>query len=274
MSYSPQLQLYRERPIPDQGAVRRERSGSRAWVINHGATEMGESLVLVNLRGKPWYSIDHNPPYHEKIPGAVGELYARHGVVHKLHTIQALLASSHLEIYLYDAWRTQATQSYCRDVWFTRYVQQEHPDWSPEQVAHEVGMYWAKGPSSEEGIDRDSPPPHATGAAIDLTLAYVGGDPLWMGSLFDDVSPAAHADYLEYTIPTERSFTYQEALRNRRMLYWLFRDAGFEINPNEWWHVSWGDQFWAKIQSWREGKEIAAVYSATTPPHFASRTTQ
>jgi D-alanyl-D-alanine dipeptidase len=261
-------------PIPDLGKVREQRTGARLWALDREAPQSGELLVDVDLRGVPHYAHAHNPPYYEIIPGSVSRLYVRTSIKETLHRINDELRSAGLELYIYDAWRTQATQSYCRDVWFYDYLKRAEPLWSDEQIRDEIGKYWAAGPRTEVELDPSSPPPHATGGVVDLTIAFVGGEPLWMGTIFDDVSVAAHTDYLEQHLPIERSFTYEEGLRNRRLLYWTMTHAGFEVNPNEWWHFSWGDQFWAKIQSWRHGTKVAAHYSAATPADWNSRLSQ
>ena len=44
------------------------------------------------------------------------------------------------------------------------------------------------------------------------------------------------------------------AQRHRRVFYWVMcgalnsDDFGFEVNPNEWWHWSYGDQLWAQMR--------------------------
>jgi hypothetical protein len=107
----------------------------------------------------------------------------------------------------------------------------------------------------------DAPSPHATGAAVDLTIRWEGGDPLWMGSLFDDASPLAHTARFDTETGAEAfSFSNEEARANRRLLYWLMVDAGFASNPSEWWHFSFGDQMWAKLRN-----EPEALYAGAEP---------
>jgi zinc D-Ala-D-Ala dipeptidase len=67
-----------------------------------------------------------------------------------------------------------------------------------------------------------------------------------VGSIFDDVSVLAHTDHFEQYENSQR-YSDDEALHNRRILYWTMTEVGFANNPNEWWHFSWGDQMWAKI---------------------------
>ena len=67
------------------------------------------------------------------------------------------------------------------------------PSLSGAALIEEVERYWA----APSGMQH-SPAPHATGAATDLTLRWKDGEQLWMGSLFDDVTPLAHRDRFEH----------------------------------------------------------------------------
>jgi D-alanyl-D-alanine dipeptidase len=121
-----------------------------------------------------------------------------------------------------------------------RELQRRDPALTGAHLTEEVERYWAA-PSTDE----NSPAPHATGAAVDLTLRWKDGETLWMGSLFDDVTPLAGRDRFEALAPDNFSFSDQEARANRRLLHWLMTEEGFAGHPEEWWHFSWGDQMWA-----------------------------
>jgi D-alanyl-D-alanine dipeptidase len=121
-------------------------------------------------------------------------------------------------------------------------LQRRRPDLSGAALTAEVERYWA--PPS---VDENAPAPHATGGAVDLTLRRKGGDPLWMGSLFDDVTALANRDRFEQLSAENFSFSDQEAQANRRLLHWLMTEEGFAGHPDEWWHFSWGDQMWAAL---------------------------
>jgi D-alanyl-D-alanine dipeptidase len=133
-----------------------------------------------------------------------------------------------------------------------RRVREKHPDFSDQETLAEVEKYWAAPTTSQ-----DSPAPHSTGGAVDLTICKMrNAEPLYMGSIFDDATELAHTDYFETAgrkpkaIEAKESlenFSDAEAKQNRRLLYWLMLEAGFTNNPNEWWHFSWGDQMWAKL---------------------------
>jgi D-alanyl-D-alanine dipeptidase len=85
------------------------------------------------------------------------------------------------------------------------------------------------------------PPPHSTGAAIDVTLQDQNGREVNMGSDIDEVSPRSFPDYFRLgDSPEARKFH-----ANRELLYAVMSSSGFQRHPNEWWHFSLGDQMWA-----------------------------
>jgi D-alanyl-D-alanine dipeptidase len=143
------------------------------------------------------------------------------------------------------------------DLWVPNKLKSEHPDWTDEHILEETEKYWAKGAPSSKEVNPNSPPPHSTGAACDLTIQKTSGEHLFMGSIFDDVSQISNTDFFELE-SQKRTLTFSEieALQNRRLLYHLMSEAGFANNPTEWWHYSWGDQMWAKITN-----KTSAYYS-------------
>jgi D-alanyl-D-alanine dipeptidase len=144
---------------------------------------------------------------------------------------------------LFDTWRPQAVQRFFHDEWVPRELRKHRPDLSEDEIAVETGRYWAA-PTK----DASAPSPHSTGGAVDLSIRWVGGDFLWMGSLFDDASAISHAAHFEGAADGSAfSFSADEARANRRLLHWLMVAEGFAANPNEWWHFSYGDQMWAQL---------------------------
>ena len=234
------LSTYRDKPIPTPTSAR----GYRALAIVFDGAANSEPLVRASdhgIAGRNYYASPRNPPYYAAIPGALDDIIVREGVAKKLACINSKLAEADLELFLFDGWRPQAVQTYFHDVWLPGEIKRRKPGISDEELIAEVETYW-----SAPTIDASGPSPHATGAAIDLTLRWRDGDQLWMGSLFDDASPLAHTPRFE-THVAEFSFSDDEARANRRLLYWLMVEAGFASNPTEWWHFSYGDQMWAKI---------------------------
>ena len=179
----------------------------------------------------------------------------RSGVVDRLLQAQQALQLEHpdLRLAIFDGWRPLAVQRFmvrhalvaeCRRLGVD-------PDAdSPERalVAAEVGRFWAP-PSG----DPATPPPHSTGAAVDLTLADGSGAPLPMGGAIDAIGPISEP---AFHAAAARLDPGGEAARWHRHRHWLaeaMAAGGFVQHPNEWWHFSWGDQLWA----WRSGASQA-----------------
>ncbi|HEX2760700.1 MAG TPA: M15 family metallopeptidase [Rhizomicrobium sp.] len=240
------LEELRVRPIGDQAGARAARKGFRQRIaIARDNQLFGEAVVearAAGLTGENFYASDRNPPYWHRVEGATDKLWLRASVAAKLARINARIAGSGLELFLFDAWRPRAVQAYFHDVWMPAELHRRGSTLSGAGLTEEVERYWAA-PTD----DPASPAPHATAAAVDLTLRWKDGETLWMGSLFDDVTALAHRDRFESLSPENFSFSDQEAQANRRLLHWLMVDEGFAGHPDEWWHFSWGDQMWAAL---------------------------
>lgn len=183
----------------------------------------------------------------------------RRGVIKRL-----LQAQSHLldqgtgyRLAIFDAWRPIAVQRYMVD--HTIGVECNARGLNPQQdlpevrsVIEEVGRFWA--PPS---LDPSSPPPHSTGAAVDLTLLDHSGQLVDMGSAIDAIGAVSEPNhYLEVANGTGNGEERDQALQwhhRRSLLAEAMVAAGFAQHPNEWWHFSYGDQLWA----WRTGQPQA-----------------
>jgi D-alanyl-D-alanine dipeptidase len=246
MSVFGALEELRNRPISEQAGLRAARKGFRSRIsITRDNALFGESVVEAReagLKGENFYASDRNPPYWGRIEGATEKLWLRRSVAEKLARVNVRAASAGLELFLFDAWRPRAVQAYFHDVWMPRELTRRNPGLQGTALTEEVERYWAA-PSDSA----DSPAPHATAAAVDLTLRWKDGEALWMGSLFDDATELAHRDRFENLTLENFSFSDQEAQANRRLLHWLMAGEGFAGHPDEWWHFSWGDQMWAAL---------------------------
>lgn len=99
--------------------------------------------------------------------------------------------------------------------------------------------------------DPRTPPPHSTGAAVDLTLEDAAGREIDMGGAIDETTERSYPDHYAHAAePPMRGFHENRTLLDRAMTA-----AGFCRHRNEWWHFSLGDQMWA----WTLGK-AAAIY--------------
>lgn len=194
-------------------------------------------------------------PYGDRSP-----YFLRQSVCDRLVQAQAHLTSLHpgWHIQIFDAYRPIAVQQFMVDSVFSEQVQQrglsvealtveQHQD-----ILEQVYQFWAK-PS----VDPTTPPPHSTGAAVDITLVDAQGQPIDMGSPIDELSERSHPDY--FASGSSRVGADAHLLdtgdrpehryhKHRCLLRQLLQQAGFHQHPNEWWHFSYGDQLWAWIE--------------------------
>lgn len=183
----------------------------------------------------------------------------RSGVIERLLIAQQWLQGHNPQVQLaiFDAWRPLAVQRYMV-AWS---IEQEcvargldPGQQGPERdaVVEAVGRFWA--PPSD---DPCTPPPHSTGAAVDLTLASLDGQELAMGSAIDAIGEVSEPDHYqqlgEACTDTDKQHAYRLWHGRRCLLRDAMTAAGFAQHPNEWWHFSWGDQLWA----WRTGQSEA-----------------
>lgn len=177
-------------------------------------------------------------------------------VLAALHAAQELLAARTpgWRLKLFDAWRPVAVQAFM--VWREFGLQAELSGRSlaacrdPAELeardpalyatlAATVFMFWSM-PSD----DPLTPPPHSTGAALDLTLEDAMGQEVDMGCPIDEMTERAYPDF--YAAAAEPRMRACHA--NRQLLNEVMSSAGFSRHANEWWHFSLGDQMWARAR--------------------------
>jgi len=216
-----------------------------------------QALPRALLRMEPHPYMALGAPY-----GASGNPFQlRLGVVQRLLDAQQQLVEHDpgLRLSIFDAWRPIAVQAFmvdhsiaelCRE----RGVEVRSGD-AFDQVVADVGRFWAA-PSR----DPMTPPPHSTGAAVDLTLSSSDGTPLAMGGEIDAIGAVSEPQHYAGREDSDAQRWHQR----RQLLAEVMGSAGFAQHPNEWWHYSFGDQLWA----WRRGAAVAiyaeAVNSALT----------
>lgn len=182
----------------------------------------------------------------------------RSGVIERLLRAQALLQQGPegWVLAVFDAWRPvrvqrfmveHAYRSECR-------VRGLDPAAAPaaalEAVRRDVARFWA-----EPSHDLATPPPHSTGAAVDLTLASRQGVPLEMGGAIDAIAAVSEPDHHAAAAAADPHGPAATWHRRRCRLAEVMAAAGFARHPNEWWHFSFGDQLWA----WQQ-QQTAACY--------------
>lgn len=208
--------------------------------------DCGEPLVAIPLEK---FAVELPHPY-EKLGANYGgrsPYYLRQGIVKALLQSQERLQQLHSgwRIKIFDAYRPLAVQQFMVDYSFALLLKQRGltqkkltPDMERE-CWQEVYKIWAI-PSD----NRATPPPHSTGAAVDITLVDAGGNTLDMGGEIDELSPRSHPDfYAKSSKPEALEYQARRQLLNEIMTFTKFRR-----HPGEWWHFSFGDQMWA----WQE----------------------
>ena len=181
--------------------------------------------------------------------GDLSPYFLRQGVLQKL-----IQAQDHLQaqrpgwrLQIFDAYRPVAVQQFMVTYTFEQLAQAEGLDVTAlsqrdrDRIKAQVLTFWAM-PSSNPAM----PPPHSTGAAVDLTVANAQGKSLDMGSDIDEISPRSYPDHFAHSADPDQQRYHQ----HRHLLTAAMVAAGFCQHPNEWWHFSWGDQLWA----WQTGK--------------------
>lgn len=216
--------------------------------------ECGEALAAIPLSK---FAVISPHPY-EKLGAPYGQFspyFLRQTVVDKLVQAQAYLQirKRDWQLQIFDAYRPIPVQQFMVDYTFRQLAKAEGLD--PEhmsdatrsRIQSQVLEFWAV-PS----LDANKPPPHSTGAAVDLTLVDSNGLAVDMGSQIDEISPRSYPDHFANSTNSSEQSYHQ----NRQLLRSAMDAAGFLQHPNEWWHFSFGDQLWA----YQKGDSAIARY--------------
>lgn len=119
----------------------------------------------------------------------------------------------------------------------------KHSEWDEERIYNEACKYAS--PPRENA-------PHSTGGAVDLTLIDASGKELDMGTEVNETPEES-----ENRCFTNTPNISEVAKQNRKLLIDLMTEAGFVNYSTEWWHWSYGDQYWA-----HQKKQPHAIYGS------------
>ncbi len=183
--------------------------------------------------------------------GARSPYMMRQSVVEKLIVAQTQLQQKlGWRLQIFDAYRPVEVQQFMVNHAYQELIQAqglteiELTGERQQAILQQVYEFWA--PPS---LDPATPPPHSTGAAVDLSIIDSMGEPVNMGSPIDEVSPRSYPDYFA----TSDDCIEQQYHLHRQLLNEVMESAGFVRHPNEWWHFCFGDQMWA----WLTGNSTA-----------------
>jgi D-alanyl-D-alanine dipeptidase len=224
--------------------------------------DCGEPLVAIPLEKfaveTPHTYQKLGAPYH--LSAVDSPYYLRQSVLDRLLTAQLQLQQHYpnWKILIFDAYRPVEVQQFMVDYSFNQLLKQRgltQDHLSAEQhqlILTEVDQFWAA-PS----LDPATPPPHSTGAALDITLVNDTGTWVNMGSEIDEIAPRSYPNYFE----NSSDLIEQNYHQNRQILSEVMKTAEFQQHPNEWWHFSWGDQLWAWLTNQQQNQTpIIAQY--------------
>tara|TARA_Y100001968_G_scaffold166902_1_gene152867 strand:+ start:5183 stop:5932 length:750 start_codon:yes stop_codon:yes gene_type:complete len=211
-----------------------------------------ESLISIPLsihRLEPHPYLSLGAPYGT----GVDPWRLRVDVVKRLLIAQEYLytETSQLRLAVFDAWRPISVQRFMVDYVIEQQCLLNGVDSSHrsnnlpfKQIVDEVNKFWA--PAS---LNPSTPPPHSTGAAVDLTLIDGSKTTLDMGGEIDEIGPISFPDYYANSVAGCTAESCKLFHYRRSNLRTAMEKAGFVQHPNEWWHFSFGDQLWAWLSN-------------------------
>ncbi len=216
--------------------------------------ECGEPLVPIPLEK---FAVTTPHPY-EKLGAdytGLSPYVLRQSVVEALEIAQLLLEKLQpgWQLQIYDAYRPLGVQQFMVDYTFDFLLKKGN--FSPNKVSpqqrqkiwEQVYQMWAP-PST----DIRTPPPHSTGAAVDLRIVSIKDELLIdMGGEIDELSERSRPNFY---IKSEK-LDEQQYHRHRQLLDQVMSHAGFLRHPTEWWHFSLGDQMWAWLTNQKYPQE-------------------
>ena len=209
--------------------------------------DCGEPLIAIPLDN---FSIELPHPYvklgaeyNDKSPYCL-----RQGVIKALLEAQFLLEKRYPQwkIKIYDAYRPVGVQQFMVNYTYDSLLKSQNlkeQQLSAQQRQNlwgQVYKLWAA-PS----LDHKMPPPHSTGAAVDVTIVNDRGEALDMGGEIDELHDRSHPDYYV----SDKDDHNQQYQFNRQLLNRVMTNAGFCRHPEEWWHFSLGDQMWVWLHN-------------------------
>lgn len=190
------------------------------------------SSKMVIINDQMGFDLDLQYP-KMSIKNAVNTCFVRKELLERLIIAKGFLPKGY-NFKIYDTWRPMSLQEELYESYSTLIADQYDLESMPEEEREAFLSGFVSPPVHE----RDNPPVHTTGGAIDLTIIDSSGNELTMGTAFDEFTDKTHTAYFENTQESE-------IIYNRRMLYNSMIKAGFTNLPTEWWHYDYGDKFWA-----------------------------
>lgn len=230
--------------------------------------ECGEPLVAIgegteysDILACAVYAGEHpSSPYRGALAIEAAEpvIYLRRSVAERLRHAQATLPNG-LRLVVFDGYRSVQVQQALYDQ-FLDELRDLRPSWSDGQLRDETERY-----VSLPSTSTSCPSPHLTGGAVDVAILK-DGRMLEFGTPFDHGTERSALRYFEdsHNVHTEAD---EIARDNRRLLYRVMHEAGFEGFMYEWWHFNAPETQMGA----RSGHRECAVFGNGTP-HITKNT--
>lgn len=185
--------------------------------IEKGLEDIGLQNVAEEIPGIEVYMV-YATPYNfmgRVLYTGLDEAYLVPEAIEKLRKANELLRKKRLDLHLvvYDAARPRSIQ---QQMW--------------EVVENTDLQDYVANPNKSGGG------PHNYGVAVDVTLVDCTGHPIPMGSEYDYFGNRARVDMEAQLI--ESGEINQRELQNRQLLREIMTEAGWLVEPSEWWHFN------------------------------------
>ena len=192
--------------------------------VNHGKSDIEKDLEQIGLQnvadeipGVEVYMV-YATPYNfmgRVLYKGLDEAYLVPEAMEKLKKANELLRKKRLDLHLvvYDAARPRSIQE---QMW--------------KVVENTELQDFVANPNKSGGG------PHNYGVAVDVTLVDCTGHPIPMGSEYDYFGDRSRVD-LEAKLIENGEINLRE-LKNRQLLREIMTEAGWLVEPSEWWHFN------------------------------------
>jgi D-alanyl-D-alanine dipeptidase len=215
-----------------------------------------------------------NSPYAKsinKLEGSLLTLFARQSVARRLLVAERLLPAGY-HLIVFDAYRPYQVQKSLYD-FYKRKLAEKYPDMDNNARASETQKY-----VSLPSTDPARPSPHNTGGAVDVAVVkldrvYEEELPLSVtlrrhskmldfGTAFDHGGEKSALTYYESKIAAGETLTGidRRACDNRRLLFAVMTQAGFQPYFAEWWHFNAPESQMGAAAAGRGFATFGAVY--------------
>lgn len=162
---------------------------------------------------------------------AISKCYLRKEVYERLK-IASLYLPEEYTLVILDAYRPFELQKELFDKYYNLIEKQFHLEKLSKEEKDKFVNKFVSIP------DKNNPPAHTTGGAVDVTLAYNGAY-LDLGCKFDEFCDKTYTDYFKNINNSIHG--------NRMILYNCMTKAGFTNLESEYWHYDYGNKNWSEI---------------------------